>query len=181
MGNSEWKPWVESDVWKTKAAFFAWLRGQMRRSIWSHYPPKNEFKQSKLRPANKKDYDRGISKRTKKVGECVHCGEWFPASKLQVDHLSPAGSLRNTEDILPFVQGLACLKENMALVCKPCHDVKTLADRRGISFGEAVVASKVNKKMKETKASQDKQLKALGLPHGNDEKRKTSWTKHLGN
>ena len=32
-----------SDVWKTKAAYFSWLRGGIRRAIWQHHPVKLAF------------------------------------------------------------------------------------------------------------------------------------------
>ena len=39
------QPWEEfPDIWKTKAAFFAWLRGGLRRAVWEKYPPKIKFK-----------------------------------------------------------------------------------------------------------------------------------------
>lgn len=173
--NNKWEPWNETNVWKTKAEFFSWLRGQLRHSVWSHYPPKNEFKTSMLRKATPEDYARGISSRTKKVGQCVFCGEWFPASKLQVDHKVPAGSLRGADDIQGFVQRLACEKSIMGLACKPCHDIKTYSERQGISFEEARVEKQVIERMRLPKAEQDAMLKAQGLPCGNDKMRKESW------
>ena len=174
---SEWKPWEESAAWKTEASFYAWLRGQLRRSVWSHYPPKNEYKASMLRPATEDDYAKGVSPRTKKVGQCYLCKNWFPASHLQVDHLDQAGSLRCEDDITPFIKNLACMKDNMRLSCKPCHETKTLADKLGITFEQAIIEKKIIAQMKLSKIKQDKVLTELGMPCNNDKVRKESWRK----
>ncbi len=138
-----WEPWRESSVWKTRAEFFTWLRGQIRKSIWQNYPPKNEFRASKMRKATEEDYESGMSRRTKKVAQCEFCNNWFGASKLQVDHVKSAGSLRDADDIATFIMNIACMKENMRLACKPCHDVRTYAERMDISFEEARISKQV--------------------------------------
>jgi len=176
---NKWEPWNESSAWKTKASFYAWLRGQLRRSIWQHYPPKNEYKASMLRPATQEDYKKGISPRTKKVGQCAHCQQWFPASKLQVDHVSQAGTLRDEDDIKDFVKRLACTKDNLALACKKCHDVKTLADKKNITFDEAVIEKRIIEKSKLPIEKQKKVLTSHYLPCHNAEARKESWRKYI--
>lgn len=143
--NNDWKPWEESDVWKTEASFWSWLRGGLRKNLWTRYPPKNEFKQSRLRPVTQEDFDDGISQRAKKVGDCDCCDGVFPASKLEVDHIEEAGSLGCEDDIAPFIKGLACKKSNMRLVCKPCHEIITLSSRMGVSFDEARIEKEINK------------------------------------
>lgn len=140
---SDWKPWEETSEWKSKAAFFTWLRGQIRKSIWQNYPPRNEMKQERLRPVTEEDFSKGISRRCKKVGECEFCNEMFPASKLQIDHKIPAGKLSSEEDLLDFVKRIACMKENMRLTCEPCHKIHTYAEKMGISFEEASVEKQV--------------------------------------
>ncbi len=162
MSNGEWKPWEESNVWRTKAEFFTWLRGQIRKSIWQRYPPRNEFKSENLRPATKADYDAGLSRRSKKLGKCTFCQEWFPASKLQVDHIIPAGSLRNEEDMHEFIKKIACMKENMRLTCEPCHKIVTYQERNGITFEEARMEKEVIAFSKLTPDEQKSILKDWG-------------------
>lgn len=141
--NSDWKPWEESGAWKSKADFFTWLRGQIRKSIWQHYPPRNEMKQERLRPVTEEDFENGISRRCKKVGICEFCKEVFPASKLQIDHKIGAGSLNSEDDIKDFIKRIVCLKEDMRLCCKPCHDIHTHSERYGLTFEEARIAKTV--------------------------------------
>lgn len=140
---SDWKPWEESSAWKSKAAFFTWLRGQIRKSIWQNYPPRNEMKQERLRPVTEEDFAKGISRRCKKVGICEFCEEMFPGSKLQIDHKIPAGKLSSEEDLLDFIKRIACMKVDMRLTCEPCHKIHTYAEKMGITFEEAALEKKV--------------------------------------
>jgi len=101
-----------------------------------------DFKRSKLIP----NFDgSGVtSKRVKSVGQCQICNEWFANSNLQVDHRVQAGSIGNSwEGWFNWMYDLLADKDNMQLVCKPCHLVKTHADRLGVSFAEAKIKKEV--------------------------------------
>ena len=65
------------------------------------------------------------------------CGALFPASKLEVDHIIPAGSLTSYEDIASFTERLLCDESNMRLVCKACHADITLAEKVGCAPSDA--------------------------------------------
>jgi len=99
---------------------------------------RNDFKRSKLMPNFN---GSGVtSKRVKSVGQCQICSEWFANSSLQVDHATPAGSIGNSwEGYFNWFYDLLADQSNMQLVCKPCHLIKTHADRLGVSFEEAKI------------------------------------------
>lgn len=168
----KWEPWNESNAWKSKAEFFTWLRGGLRKTIWQFYPPKNEFKASMLRKATKEDYVNGIHPRTKKVGQCVKCKEWMGGSKLQVDHIINAGSISDEEHIKSFVMNLACSKDDMQLVCVPCHKAMTYADKMGVSYEEAVIEKQAIEYCKKSVTEQKKILDSFGLPYNNADQRR---------
>ncbi len=129
------KPHLQSDLWKTESEWWAWLRGKSRQ-IWSDYPPRMDFKRSRLVP----NFDgSGVtSKRVKSVGQCQICNGWFANSSLQVDHKIQAGSIGGSwEGYFNWVYDLLADKDNMQLVCVPCHKVKSHADRIGVSFEAA--------------------------------------------
>lgn len=174
--DEDWKPWEETNKWRTKAEFYTWLRGQIRKSIWQNYIPKNEFKASKLKPATeaiKNQYN--LSKATKKVGECVYCNAWFPASKLEVDHIQQAGKFNSPDDIKEFIKGIACMKSNMCLTCKPCHDIKSYSERMNISFEEATAQKKAISWIAQNSTETQKSVLATyGLPHENAKDRRES-------
>jgi hypothetical protein len=71
--------------------------------------------------------------RAKRVGDCSQCGKMFGISKLDVDHIIPAGSIKSWADYSGFIQRLLCGESNMRLVCKPCHLIISAAERFQLS------------------------------------------------
>lgn len=134
-------PWQDyPGIWKTQAAFFAWMRGGLRR-VWSKSPIKLEFqKQKRKRIVNPNPATR---KRFPEIWgcECALCGKDYAMSDVEVDHIIDAGSLRGPEDIGEFVTRLLmCSSKDLQIVCKPCHRVKSYAAKQSMTFEEAVIA-----------------------------------------
>lgn len=120
------------DVWPTKASFFSWLRGSLRRAVWEKYPIKLRFKNSACgKPPP--DY----SGKAKSGTHCALTGEWIAKSYLEVDHIRGNASLRDWDDLEPFVRHLCTTEDNLQLVSKEAHKIKSYAEKRGISFAEA--------------------------------------------
>ena len=137
------KPWEWCDLWDNESQFLAWLRGQLRQ-IWMDYPVRIEFKESKcvpVTPALRKRFNLHGS--TRMIAECVHCHQWFPKTKLEVDHIVGESSLKSMEDIVNYLNHLMCSPDNMQLSCVPCHKIKTYAERYGVSFEDATLEKKV--------------------------------------
>lgn len=135
------QPHLQSDLWRTESEWWAWLRGKSRQ-IWSDYPIRNNFKRTKLVPNF--EGSKVTSSRVKSVGQCQICSEWFAGSNLQVDHITQAGSIGNSwEGYFNWFYDLLAEEDNMQLVCKPCHLVKTHADRLGVSFEEARIKKEI--------------------------------------
>lgn len=133
------QPWEKyPNIWKSESDYWNYLRGSFRR-IWSRYPVKLEFKknQAYLPPADYKG-------RAKKMGSCALCGEQnIPISKLEVDHKSQVGSFNSRETAFEWFWELLCEEENMQLVHKDCHKIKSYADRMGITFEKAKLEKEV--------------------------------------
>lgn len=104
----------------TKAKYFSFIRGALRKAA-SRYPVKFQVLE-----AGKK---RVEGKRHKFEYDCAHCGESFKGADIQVDHIEPAGSLKEYTDLPAFAETLFCEADNLQLLCKPCHQVKTNAER----------------------------------------------------
>ena len=139
------EPWVEhSDVWKTKSAFFSWLRGCIRRSVWMRYPPKIKFKNSMCSGK----IPVGYVGKARSGGMCSLTGKWAPKSMLEVDHITGTGSLNNWNDVEGFVKHLCADSKNMQLVEKEAHKIKSYADRAGISYNDAVLEKEVIRLLK---------------------------------
>jgi glutaredoxin len=59
---------------------------------------------------------------------------------MEVDHRTGEHSLRKISDIQQFVEGIVFVrKEDLAFLCKPCHKIKTLAERQGMSHEDAAI------------------------------------------
>lgn len=145
------EPWVEhSDVWKTKSAFFSWLRGCIRRSVWMRYPPKIKFKNSMC----SSKLPIGYTGKARSGGVCALTGKWTPKSMLEVDHISGTGVLNNWEDIEQFIKHLCADSGNMQIVEKEAHKIKSYADRAGISYNEAVLEKEVIRLLKKENAKE---------------------------
>jgi hypothetical protein len=98
-------------------------------------------------------------------------GEWEGKSKLEVDHIEGNKSLRDWDDVLPFILHLCAAKEDMQLVKKEAHRVKSYCEHMGISFEEALIEKQA---IAICKANEDKQwLEAKGVtPASNKTKRR---------
>lgn len=126
------QPWeAYPKIWKSQAAFFTYLRGQLRLT-WSRYPAKLKWKASHLVPV-----PPGYTGRAKKLGKCHYCGEMFAASHLEVDHVHQAGSCNSWETAAEFLYNLLNCNDNWCLSCKPCHKTKSYAEKQGLDFEEA--------------------------------------------
>lgn len=159
------EPWEEcSDVWKTKAAFFNWMRGQMRRA-WARHPVKVKFIRDNRFKAPLGKIVKATG-RPKEVwaGKCACCGETFRTSDLQVDHIESAGSFKGWEDFEQWMHGLMHLScADLQYLCKICHDIKSYAERHNISFDAARLEKEVIKFKKLDSHAQCKQLKLLNI------------------
>lgn len=152
------EPWeAYPSIWKTKAAFFAYLRGGLR-SVWSRYPAKLKWKDSQLTT----EKPEGYTGRGKSFGKCHYCGETFTKSALEVDHVQQAGSCNSWETANEFLYNLLDVNDNWVLACKPCHKIKSYAEREGLDFAEAVLTKKVIEFLKKPVA----EVKAFCIQHG---------------
>ena len=92
------------------------------RSATRRWPPKYE---------RIKDAYCG-TKRNKRTGRdakhysCATCGGEFPQREVQVDHIEPIGTCPTWDE---FIEKLFCEKDNLQVVCKPCHKIKTKEER----------------------------------------------------
>lgn len=154
----------ESHIWKTKAAFLSYLRGGLRRGLWMKHPLKLEVlneRRHRIPNPNPKSRERfpevwGV--------QCENCLKLCKTSDVDVDHIRDKGmQLREIADLQRFVEQLAILKrDELRIVCKPCHKVISHAQNKGISFSEAFADKEAIKFTKTTQTLVDK-LRELGV------------------
>ena len=154
----------------TKSRYFSFIRSALR-SATMRYPAKQKYLHQACRPAP-------AGSRFKYVADCEICGEMVGKSKAEVDHINPAGKLKSYADLEGFAERLFCSFKNFQILCPPCHEIKTLADRKGVSFEEATIEKQVIKFSKQAVHIQKEVLTAEGVPKEgmtNAETRKDSY------
>lgn len=129
-------PWENyPEIWKTQAAFMSWVRGGIRGGLWKKHPVKLEFLKENMvlvpntNPRSMKRFPMV------KAARCALCKRVTPQKDVEVDHLTGNHSLRSMDDLRAFIEAMIMVtKEDLQLVCKPCHKVKSYAEKQGISF-----------------------------------------------
>lgn len=167
VDDSVWQ-W-EGSPWKSRSAYFGYIRGGIRRGLWNRHPSKIQFLNSvriKIDNPNPKN-----ATRFPKVWgcQCNVCKGIFTMKDIEVDHIEGNHSLRTFEDISKFIQAIVTVKpDDLQAICKDCHKTKSLSDAQGISFEEAR-ATRVAIELIKTK--QDKTfLESKGLTVGSNQK-----------
>lgn len=173
-----YQPWVEyPEFWKTESAFLSFIRGGIRRHLWSKNPVKLQFmKENRIKLVN-------TSPRSKKAHpfvwgfSCAACNKSFKGNACEIDHKTGEHSLRKVEDIQSFVEGIVFVrKEDLQILCKPCHKAKTYSERQGISMEDAIIEKGVIEICKGKAAEIDSFLLENGvtLAHKNKDARRAA-------
>jgi len=165
------------NIWKTQSAFMSWLRGGIRRSLWNKSPIKIQFiKEHRKRIKNPRKTKRSPAEVW--GAKCEICGQDFVLKEIQVDYKEGNHKLTELSDIQEFIENIVMVgEEDLQLICKQCHNIKTHAEKNNISFDEA---TRVKKLIAYTKLKADKQneiLKEHNLPDNNAKVRKASFSK----
>lgn len=102
----------------TESAFWGFIRAGLRqKSRW--WKPVSLCKQNARR-----NY-KGPNKRQKYEYQCNHCKKWFADKNINVDHITPAGTLTCANDLPGFVERLFCEVDGLQVLCSGCHNIKT--------------------------------------------------------
>lgn len=137
-------------IWSTEAKYLSWIRGQIRQ-IWKNSPQRSEFIKSRKQrlPA----YDENGETLKYKNGKeklfvafiCECCGtvcydkDGVKSNKTYaVDHKQGNHSLRSFDQAPGFFDSILRVRlEDLQILCKDCHDIKTYAEKQNISITEA--------------------------------------------
>ncbi len=108
----------------TEAAFFSWIRSQLRR-MSQKWKPIYECKKEGRREATAAE-KRMHGPQTRYVNTCEKCLQWFPNKMLEVDHTIPCGSMgSNAEDFAkragPWILRLLVERHGLRRLCTACH------------------------------------------------------------
>jgi 5-methylcytosine-specific restriction endonuclease McrA len=107
---------------RKKAFIISVLRGGTRR-----YPPK-------YLTLNLAKTDKKINSKTKRLAQhylCNMCNQEHTAKDVQVDHIEPiVDPVKGFQTWDIFIDRLFCSADNLQVLCKPCHLIKTQLEKK---------------------------------------------------
>lgn len=114
---TEWPDWSEAKFW-------AFIRSGLRAK-WQRFPARYAAL------AQAKRAYVGDNKNQKWEYCCANCQGWFLQKNVSVDHIDPAGTLKDYSDLPTFVQKLFVGLDKLQVLCDACHKEKTARERKG--------------------------------------------------
>lgn len=124
-----------------------WLVSQLRR-LSMKWPPRNRVLKASRRELPRKIKKDGTPyKKANYEYRCNGCKNWFPNSKITMDHIKPVVdpkdvSIKTEEEFVgKFAVSLLSYENNWQVLCKNCHDSKSQKE------------NKIRKKVKNRKKS----------------------------
>lgn len=117
-----------------------YIRGGIRKGLWNRHPLKLEF-------IKENRFKAPLGRKTKSNPEglvwcctCALSGNVYRQSDCQVDHKEGNHKLRSIEDLQSFVQAMLFVTEDdLQMVSKEYHKIKSYADAQGITLDEAKI------------------------------------------
>lgn len=141
------------------------VRSAIRKS-WMRSPTKLAYLTMHTKP------DMDDSTRTKWKIQCECCQGWFKLNEVEVDHISGNHSFTKVSDFENYFNNILMVGfDDLQILCKTDHSIKSLSESLGISFEEARLEKQV---IEICKVKKDKQfIKDAGLdPASNADKRR---------
>ncbi len=59
---------------------------------------------------------------------CAKCKETFPSREIAIDHVTPVTPVAGFDSWDGFISRLFCPPSKLAVMCKPCHKIKTKSE-----------------------------------------------------
>lgn len=121
--------------------------------------------------------DMDDNTRTKWLWECECCRGKFKGTDVQTDHISGEHQFKQLSDLESYAKSILDVTlDDLQILCKECHEVKTYAERYGLTIDESKVEKVVIAWMKQTSVSEQKEYLTLhGKPCNNAQTRKDSY------
>lgn len=123
-------PFENYPEWTT-ARFWGFIRSGLREKF-GRYPPKYEALNQSATTVPDGVYKTGPKKgkpKYVKMYRCSECLNQFRQKDVQVDHIIPAGKLKDFDDLPVFVSRLFCKVDDLQVLCVSCHEIKTLKEK----------------------------------------------------
>lgn len=118
---------------KTEAAFEGKIRSAMRVAFTRHAPVYEEAKKRQRVETPKYNKDGSLSKRPDVSYRCESCDLLYKDNEVDVDHIEPVveiGKKGSDYTFDEYYKRMNCDISNLQVLCGPCHDKKTLRERK---------------------------------------------------
>jgi len=182
--SKELEPWEQCpNIWSNEKQYFNWIRGAMRKA-WCRHPVKISY-------MHLHRFKAPLGKKTFKNPEgtmiwatvCETCNKVKKEGETEVDHKVRAGGCKSWDEFNIWIRSLLHINHNsLAIICKPCHHIKSYAEQHDMTFDEAKLAKKVIAFMKQSAGLQTLWLSSRGYRDGdiaNEKARKLSYANYL--
>lgn len=151
-----------SRFFPTESKFFAWVRGGLRQGIWNKHPIKLDMLKTQRRKIKNPRPNPRKGSELVWGYDCAICEGQFTAMQVEVDHMVGENKLTSIDDLVTFFKRLVLVTpQDLQIVCKECHGIKTYAERYGVSETEAKAVKMAIKAVKDGTA--DDELSRLGV------------------
>jgi len=137
-------------IFKTEAEFMAWVRSGIRQGLWNRHPVKMEILNSQRRKIKNPNPKPRKGAELVWGYDCAICGGQFQPKNCEVDHKVGESSLKTIDDLVDFFKKLTFVTpDDLQIVCKDCHGIKTYSERYGVSFARARAKKRAKAAIKE--------------------------------
>ena len=129
--------------------------------------------------------DMDPSTRTKWQCECENCNNLFKMNEVETDHKKGEHQLLTLADIEKFARSILDVTlDDLQIFCKPCHEIKTYAERYDMTFDQARVEKNIIAWFKRVSKVEDQKRFLISKAFGEDElsnltKRKACYRKWI--
>lgn len=113
-----------------------WTEGRFNSFVTSILRAGSRRWQPKYTILNEAKTEKKVNTNTGRIAQhfaCAHCKKDFPQKDVEVDHIVEIGREKTWDE---FINGLFCEKDNLQVLCKPCHKTKTLEERNKLNEGK---------------------------------------------
>lgn len=146
----------------TESKFFAWVRSGLRQGIWNKHPIKLDMLKTQRRKIKNPRPNPRKGSELVWGYDCSLCDGQFTAPNVEVDHKVGEMKLTSIDDLVSYFKSLVMVTpQDLQIVCKECHGIKTYAERYGVSELQAKATKMAIKAIKDGTA--DDELVRLGV------------------
>lgn len=149
-------------TFSNEAKFFTYVRSGLRQGLWNKNPIKLDMLKTQRRKIKNPRPNPRKGSELVWGYDCALCNGQFTAMNVEVDHKVGELKLTSIDDLVLYFKRLVMVTpQDLQIVCKECHGIKTYAERYGVTELQAKAVKMAIKAVKDGTA--DDELVRLGV------------------